>query len=224
MNYLRFIVLLISSAYTYSSLVNTTENQTSLDAPPADQLASFRKITVNLSSSDKNLLAKIIRKVIKKESIKDETTQAFERENSDALADAIGDIAAINASIKDNNFEPLLDLYEILKPGYSKFLREKLIAADKKLKKEDSPTHFIRHFAQLNDFEILGVPKEGYTARQVKEAFNKLSLELHPDKNINNPESAKAAFSLLKDARDRLLAKLTPSSSPAPTPSPEPAP
>lgn len=220
MKYINLIALLIITTYAHASVV-TSSSQSKMavelsSAGTTSQAGEFKSMTDQLSSEDKKLLAKIIKKVIQKKSIDKETTRALESKNSDNLADAIMIITEINARVKDNNFEPLLDLYEIVKPGYSKKLKEELIVADKKLKTEDSPTHFIRHFARLDAYKILGVQKEGLTPQKVEAAFRKLSLELHPDKNLNNPASAQEAFNLLSRARDELIEKLKQSSTPNP--------
>jgi len=55
-----------------------------------------------------------------------------------------------------------------------------------------------------SDAEILGVPANA-SQKQIKDAFKKLALEKHPDKNKD--PLANNAFKILREAYDRLLAK-----------------
>lgn len=59
----------------------------------------------------------------------------------------------------------------------------------------------------MNDYEILGI-KEGATEEEIKKAFKKRALELHPDKN--KAPDAHDKFLQLKEAYERVTGKNVP--------------
>ena len=213
MNYLSLIVLLTINISLYPAHMGASGKQDKqspklASSDTTEQLNEFKSLTKTLSLEEKTLLAAVVEKLIQKESIEQETKRAIQCENYEDLGDAIMIITTINSRINNNDFQPLLDLYEFLRPGHSKQLKDNLNATDEKLKKENYPAHFIRHFAHLDAYEILGVKKEGLTPQKVDEAFKKLSKQLHPDKNLADPQSAREAFDLVSQAREKLLEKL----------------
>jgi len=60
----------------------------------------------------------------------------------------------------------------------------------------------------VNHYDVMGVNKD-FTPRQLKQAFRKLSIKLHPDKNPDDPQAANkfqamvASHNVLKDASER---------------------
>lgn len=57
-------------------------------------------------------------------------------------------------------------------------------------------------YFNMNPFEVLGLTHKA-TAEEVRGAYRKLSVKVHPDKNPDN-ERAQSAFELVKDAVERL--------------------
>ena len=57
-------------------------------------------------------------------------------------------------------------------------------------------------------YEILGVPRDA-DQRQIKQAYRRLALQLHPDRNPDDPQApekfreATEAYEILKDPRKR---------------------
>eukprot|EP00475_Leptophrys_vorax_P011777 TRINITY_DN18281_c0_g1_i1.p1 TRINITY_DN18281_c0_g1~~TRINITY_DN18281_c0_g1_i1.p1 ORF type:complete len:506 (-),score=145.75 TRINITY_DN18281_c0_g1_i1:28-1524(-) len=64
---------------------------------------------------------------------------------------------------------------------------------------ESTPKENIK---DMEYYEVLGVPHDA-SAAQIKKAYYKLALELHPDKNPNNPE-AEAKFKVVSQAYQTL--------------------
>ena len=61
-----------------------------------------------------------------------------------------------------------------------------------------------KHF-NMNPFEVLGITHKA-THDDVKQAYRKLSVKVHPDKNPEN-ELSQSAFEIVKAAHDRLAEK-----------------
>jgi len=58
--------------------------------------------------------------------------------------------------------------------------------------------------AKLHLPEVLGLPLQGFTKKQLKKAYKKLSLQFHPDKNMGNPAAA-AKCTEVSEAYQKLL-------------------
>lgn len=55
--------------------------------------------------------------------------------------------------------------------------------------------------SKADALSVMGLdPRSTYTSRDIKQAFNKKALLLHPDKNLHNPEEANAQFNQLSIA------------------------
>eukprot|EP00965_Chrysotila_dentata_P162986 5382709-Pleurochrysis_carterae.AAC.2 len=54
----------------------------------------------------------------------------------------------------------------------------------------------------MNPFEVLGLSHKA-TNEEVRKAYRRMSVQVHPDKNPDDPR-AQAAFELVKAAHERL--------------------
>ncbi len=52
-------------------------------------------------------------------------------------------------------------------------------------------------------YKLLGVPRNA-DERAIKKAFKKLSIKYHPDKNLDDPETAKQKFAEIANAYEVL--------------------
>ena len=57
--------------------------------------------------------------------------------------------------------------------------------------------------AEEDHYQTMGL-KRGATEEQIKKAFKKLAIKLHPDKNKDDPEGAKHRFQKLANAYETL--------------------
>ena len=60
-----------------------------------------------------------------------------------------------------------------------------------------------KQFLDMDLYELFGV-EESATIEQIKKAYRKRALELHPDKNLQNPIEAQKRFILLNKAMEVL--------------------
>ena len=56
-----------------------------------------------------------------------------------------------------------------------------------------------------NRYYVLGVRYPWATAEEIKRAYKRLSVKLHPDKNAHHMEKAEGLFKQIGKAKDRLL-------------------
>ena len=95
------------------------------------------------------------------------------------------------------NFDP---------PGAPKMLRELRARSEGRVSKRRIGTD--EHPIDMTYYDMLGVPADA-TSEQIKKAYRKLAIKLHPDKNPDNPEveekfkSLATAYQVLSDADTR---------------------
>lgn len=210
MKYLSLITLLIASTSLYPSHLVPVKTKPVVASKviKQEEAQELTDLFKKISQEERKLLSEVIENIIFEQSIKEATEKSRTfKENKYDLMNAIMTLSAIKNRIQDNNFQPLIDIYEILLPGESQTLQARVnkhFAIDPK----DTPKAFIRRVAHKDAYSILGVKKDGLTPEMIKEAFRKLALEVHRDKNPAYPESSEAAFKMISDARDKLLKEL----------------